>query len=354
MKIGIITHHYINNFGAFLQGYALQEGLKKTFPNDEIYIINCLNVKHFIINTLGWFRFYPQKETAKSWLSKIKLPKTFSSERKKHLNMTRLCFNASQINAMNFDCIVVGSDEVWNYEDKKSIAKVKFAEGLSCKNIIAYAPSVGKANINDNVPQYVIDGIKKFKGFSTRDELTEKLIHKITGEKAVRVLDPTFLHDMPRTENRYNTKPYILFYYCDNLPSKYFNIIKNYAHEQGMLLYGAGECNKEYDDITVNLTPFEWVQMFRDAHFVFTGTFHGTVFSILNRKQFGCYLTNASRIKKVGSLLDDMSICNRDITKTFDINSITSDIIDYDIVYEKINHKRAESFGFLNDTINSL
>ena len=40
MKIGILTHHYIKNYGAFLQVYALQENLKKAFPNDEIYVIN--------------------------------------------------------------------------------------------------------------------------------------------------------------------------------------------------------------------------------------------------------------------------------------------------------------------------
>ena len=31
MKIGILTHHFIANFGAFLQAYALQECLKREF-----------------------------------------------------------------------------------------------------------------------------------------------------------------------------------------------------------------------------------------------------------------------------------------------------------------------------------
>lgn len=62
MRIGILTHHYINNFGAFLQAYSLQQAIKELHPEDDVYIINCVNIKHFIINTGGWFRFYRKKE----------------------------------------------------------------------------------------------------------------------------------------------------------------------------------------------------------------------------------------------------------------------------------------------------
>ena len=55
-KIGILTHHYIHNYGAFLQGYALQEVIKNLYPNDEVYMVNYINKKHEIKNILGWFR----------------------------------------------------------------------------------------------------------------------------------------------------------------------------------------------------------------------------------------------------------------------------------------------------------
>lgn len=61
MKIGILTHHYINNFGAFLQAYSLQQAVQDLYPDDEVYIIDCINLKHFIINAGGWFRFYKIK-----------------------------------------------------------------------------------------------------------------------------------------------------------------------------------------------------------------------------------------------------------------------------------------------------
>ena len=59
MKIGILTHQYINNYGAFLQAWALREAIAELFPNDEVQIIDYVNLKHFIINAGGWFRYPP-------------------------------------------------------------------------------------------------------------------------------------------------------------------------------------------------------------------------------------------------------------------------------------------------------
>lgn len=233
MKIGILTHQYINNYGAFLQAWALREAIAELFPNDEVQIIDYVNLKHFIINAGGWFRFYKNRESFKDWMEKIKLPRTFAKARNQEMVLSKRCFNAKQINALDFDCIIVGSDEVWNYKDTKGNAALKFGEGLTCKNLIAYAPSVGKTAADECVPEYVIHGIKKFKKISARDDLTEQLVCNITGTAPERVLDPTFLAEFPRAELAAKKKPYILFYYCENLPHNILNQIFSYAKEQG-------------------------------------------------------------------------------------------------------------------------
>ena len=142
MKIGILTHQYINNYGAFLQAWALREAIAELFPNDEVQIIDYVNLKHFIINAGGWFRFYKNRESFKDWMEKIKLPRTFAKARNQEMILSKRCFNAKQINALDFDCIIVGSDEVWNYKDTKGNAALKFGEGLTCKNLIAYGKNV--------------------------------------------------------------------------------------------------------------------------------------------------------------------------------------------------------------------
>lgn len=347
-KIGILTHYYINNFGAFLQTYALAQAIEKNFPDDEVWIINNLNVKHFLINTAGWFRFYSGRENFKTWLEKIKLPHTFSKARKKYLKMTTLNFNAERINAEHFDCIIVGSDEVWNYMDPKANSKIKFGIGLECGRLIAYAPSSGKTTIDDPVPPYVKDGIKRFDSLSARDSNTAEIVKEITGKDCTMVLDPTFLAEFPEGKRMVPADKYILFYYCEKLPENILESIKAFARKNGYKLYGAGECNTMYDRITVNITPFEWVELFRHAEYVFTGTFHGAVFSILNRKQFGCYLTNESRIRKVNDLLRFLEIGDRTLTPEM---NVLGNVIDYDKIDKVIDEKKKISLDFLINSI---
>jgi len=347
MKIGILTHHYVSNYGAFLQAYALTEAVAKEFPEDTVEIIDYINIKHFVINFGGWFRFYPDRENLKCWLEKLRVPFTFSKARKDNLRLSPRCYTAEQVNRLQYDVIIVGSDEVWNYQDKKSGAQIKFGHGLTCKNIVAYAPSVG--NSQGDIPDMVSSGIKKFRAVSVRDESTGELVQKITGEKPARVLDPTCLAVCPSRQGRNVQKPYILFYYCDHLSETVKEKIFTYAARHGMAVYGAGECHSRYDAVTVNLHPFEWVDLFENAEYVFTGTFHGALFSILNRRQFWVHLTNKSRIRKVGCLLKEYGLTGRELDDTFSIDRATP--IDYPAVYAQLEEQREQSMTFLKTAI---
>lgn len=351
MKIGILTHHYINNFGAFLQAYSLQQVVKELCPNDEVYIIDDINLKHFIINVGGWFRFYRKRENFSNWFQKIQLPRTFGKARKKYMNLTKRCYKTKEVDALGSDCIIVGSDEVWNYKETKGNAKIKFGEGLSCKKLIAYAPSVGNTTGTD-IPEYVINGIKKFSAVSARDELTEKLASSIRNEPVCRVVDPTFLSDIPDEEVPGINQPYIMFYYCDGMADEEKEAIFKYAKENGYAVYGAGENDKRYTNTTVDLTPFQWVWMFRHASFVITGTFHGVVFSMLNHRQFTCYMTNPSRIKKVGSLLKEFGLYDRQSNGTAkNMLEILKQKIDYESFDIVAKQKVKESKKYLKDAI---
>lgn len=127
---------------------------------------------------------------------------------------------------------------------------------------------------------------------------------QVTGKHPQIVLDPTLLANWEvNVDSPVKKKDYILFYYCEHLPVHIKTQIFDYAHKNGLAVYGAGDSDKDYDECTVNLTPEEWVAMFKNARFVFTGTFHGVIFSILNHRQFKVYLTNKGRIAKVGNLL---------------------------------------------------
>lgn len=353
MRIGILTHHYINNYGAFLQAYSLQETLKMLYPNDEIIIINYTKKWHYFINTFGWFRFNFKKEKISGWVKKIKNPSMFKKSRKQELNLSKKCHNSKDINKLNCDLIIVGSDEVWNYEDKKSFFKEKFGYGLKSK-LVAYAPSVGKSKYNSSFKnQNIIKNIINFKNISSRDESTDDFIKHITKKDAIRVLDPTLLICFP-TKNVFkeSSEKYILFYYCDDISSFLMNQIKIFSEKNGYKLISAGESNKYCSNEYINVNPFEWVELFKNASYIFTGTFHGCVFSLKFHKPFSAFLTNKSRMIKVSSLLkmfymQDRIINNNFITLNFD----ELFKIDYSYFKKNFNYIYDSSLNFLKTCI---
>lgn len=355
-KIGILTHHYIHNYGAFLQGYALQEAIKKLYPNDEVYMVDYVNTKHAIKNTLGWFRYNPKKDSMKSYFQKTSLPKIFKKTQKKYYNLTNRVCSVDELNELGLDALVVGSDEVWHYED---IARhpMKFGYGVKINKILSYAPSTGSSNVKENLPEYVKEGLKNFTGLSARDDNAEMLVKNVLGKKATRVLDPTLLYEFPEYNSDFvkyiKSQKYILMYYCDNLPEDIRKRIIDYADKNNYKIFGAGEYKKWFTEAFVNIDPFEWVEMFKNAQFIFTGTFHGAVFSIKSKKDFYAYLTNPSRIKKVGSLLKQLNIENRIITDDNQEEKFETikDRIDYDKVYEILNKEKENSLDYLKDNI---
>lgn len=356
MKIGIITHHYIKNYGAFLQTYALQQYLTETYPEAEVVIVNYVNRKHKIINIGGCFRFFYKKESLKAYMEKIKIPATFSKAEKKYLNITKRVKNAEEINALGLDAIIIGSDEVWHYEDKAA-SPIKFACGLKADRILSYAPSCGGVNLEHPIPDYVKEGMKNFTSISARDDLSEKLTETILGYKPTRVLDPTLIYDFPVYEDafvkRLQKEKYILMYFVEKMPEEGHERIRKYAKEHGLKIYGAGEYAKYYSDITINVSPFQWVEMFRNAEFVFTGTFHGAVFSLITQRNFAAFLTNPSRVKKVNSLLGQFDLTER-IFKEEELGRIEQLLespIDYSTFNEKKAQVRQSSYDFLQEAL---
>lgn len=356
MKIGIITHHYIKNYGAFLQTYALQQYLTETYPDAEVVIVNYVNKKHKIINIGGCYRFFWKKESLRAYMHKIRIPGTFAAAEKKYLNITKTVKNAEEINALELDAIIIGSDEVWHYEDKAA-SPIKFAVGLKAKKIISYAPSCGGVDLSHPIPDYVKEGLKNFTSISARDDLSEELTERVLGFKPTRVLDPTLIYDFPAYEDdftrRLKQEKYILMYFVEKLAPEGHQKIIQYAKEHNLKIYGAGEYAKYYSDITINVSPFQWVEMFRNAEFVFTGTFHGAVFSLITQRNFAAYLTNPSRVKKVNSLLEQFDLSDR-IFKGDELErmeELLEHSIDYSAFNERKEQVRQSSYDFLEASL---
>ena len=358
MKIGVLTHHYVKNFGAFLQAYSLINLLEQEYPKAQIEFIDYRVLKHEYINSIHYFGYRPSRgDGLIGYINKIGLYFTHLKY-EKSLPKSKRYRSVEGINSANYDLIIVGSDEVWNYNDI-AYDPIKFGYGLT-SNVITYAVSAGNSKYDDGIYEEIKDGIEAFKAISVRDDITEQLVYDLTYQKAIRVLDPVFLCDFniqcrKKIKELVAQKEYILIYDCC-MSEKQINTLVKYAAGNNMNILGAGEYRKWYSSTsTVNVTPFEWIYLFEHAKAVITGTFHGTSFAIKYNKPFAVFATFQNRISKVRSLLRMFGMENRLVT---DPNISLTEIIDANISYNEVNkvieEMKEQSLDYLFSNINEF
>ena len=352
MKIGIITHHYVKNYGAFLQMKALYETLHLLYPKAEIKIINYVKKKHWWKNILHVLHFRKGVDTLKTYIQKIKQLIIFSKY-EHTIPRTKKIKNAKDILNLGLDIIIFGSDEIWNF-GASGYNPIKFGYGFENfkGKLIAYAPSAGYVNKKVEIPKEIILGLKNFNLISARDDTTIELVKNICNINVSKMLDPTFLYDFNYDIKEEGLKEikdkYILIYDC-KLTQEMIRILKEYALKNNYKIIGAGDYKDFYDEIKINLTPYEWVNLFRNAEKVITGTFHGTVFSIKYYKNFICFPTENNRIQKIGSLLKDMKLEKRllQVDKKENFHNMLNDNVDYSYAKEYIKNQVENAKRFL-------
>ena len=91
-----------------------------------------------------------------------------------------------------------------------------------------------------------------------------------------------------------------------------------------------------------NIGPSEFLYYIKNAEFVLTNSFHGTVFSVLYEKQFYCVYEKNTRIE---NLLEFIDATNRHIRNEQMIDM--SQVVDYSDVSGKLEAYRKQSVDYL-------
>ena len=341
-----------------MQAKALLSEINEMYPNAKVEFINYRVKKHERVNSVHFFGFKPKRgDTLFGFIEKIKLFYTHKKAEKSLPQSVRVN-SASDINSLDYDLIIVGSDEVWNFNDV-AYSSIKFGYGLKCPHV-SYSASVGGSSANDdNIPPKVKIGLKNFRNISVRDEKTEEFVEFLIEHKVTRTLDPVYLYSYKltvrkKTKRIVNEKPYILIYDC-RLENKQVEELITYAKKNNYRILGAGEYRNWYSTVsTTNITPYEWAYLFQNALAVVTGTFHGTSFAIKYNKPFVAYLTEQNRINKVGSLLQEFKLTNRIVDSTGDIIKVLVQPIDYKEVNAILDQKRIISIEYLRECIDEV
>lgn len=281
MKIGIITVHDSANFGSYLQAFALKTTLEEMGHDVE------------------FIRTRTRKEAKKVFMGSkknlIQYVKSYTTNLEKYNIFVEDIndlpeINEEEVNPTTIDLIIIGSDELWNVR-KKVFTRPCFY-GMNQKNIskITYAVSIGQAILED-FKKYsnLVQGIKEIDSILVRDTISKNVIEELTQKQIAIVCDPTFLIDLEKFEKPYQNpvkQDYILIY-SYNFTKKQEKNIKKFAKENNLAIVSV--CLKHnWSDFHINCSPKEFCQVIKEAKYVVTTTFHGTIFSILNKKQFIC------------------------------------------------------------------
>lgn len=105
MKIGILTHHYVKNYGAFLQMKGMYETLQRLYPEAEVTVINYVNQKHWRRNIIHILHFRPGVDTLSTYVEKIRQLRTFTKY-ERSIPRTRPVKTAKEIIDLKLDLLL--------------------------------------------------------------------------------------------------------------------------------------------------------------------------------------------------------------------------------------------------------
>lgn len=335
MKIGILTYHYGYNFGGVLQCYALQQTLKDLGYND-VHVINCIpsRLKFY----LGGIPRKRQLSTIYDWYLRARYGKqcrkAFNDFREEFLSQTKFIKrSALPQNINNFDALIVGSDQIWNFREQSNGMFFLNWEPQFKGKKIAYAPCCGKNEVNENYRKQLEKALNDFDVLSVRNFETLSFVKGIIGKSPQIVPDPTCLYnfkeliDSKKLINENYIFTYILGNDINGSNAKAISLLKEKFPGRKVIASVIAYSNPKKiswaDEIIYDLSPIEWLSMIQHADLVFTDSFHGTIFSMKFNVPFITYYAEERRKARFIELqaqfdISENIVSNLDQIKSFE------------------------------------
>ena len=355
MKVAILTQPLGHNYGGLIQAYALQkylielgcevETLDRRRPR-SIYLLTKTYFLNFIRLALGRIVSIPTPRKQALVLRQL------VEFRDRRIIMSRRITGErdlrSYCRANKFEAYIVGSDQVWRPRYSPSLLNfyLDFVEDLkSPATRLAYAASFGVDSweYSDGLTDRCKLLVEHFSAVSVRENSAIRLCKNKFGITAKCVVDPTLLlepeeYDLLINEGNENKEGCALSYLLDSDQEKRFiaeMVGKTLAVEvfSFMPKYSVEQVHSR-DINKCSLPSVEtWLQAFRDASFVVTDSFHGTVLAILFNKPFIAIGNSARGMARFESLLFQFKLLDRLVKRAGEVNAkLIQSQIDWDTV----------------------
>ena len=390
MKTATATWISYNNYGTLLQAYALQKQLELLGHENVILNDSQILKEFFAAKRKSAPPAEPARKAAEpapeGALQRVKRlladpgvlsrrllarfdPKRYGAP---YEDSQRACqaFKAHSLNILDvqpgeldrlndrFDAFLCGSDQVWSVFDSifNPYYYLDFARGRK----IAYAPCLGTDQIPDSTAGRIRELLADFTAISARENVSAKQLSEITGREVAWVCDPTLLHDRDfwsdfAGEAPQRRKKYLLCYFLESNPW-YFDRAKALAKRMGLkirLVPSRWEHLGSQYVIDEAIGPREFVALFRDASYVLTDSYHGSIFSLIFEKDFQYLLRfalddPASQNIRVQSLFGRLGLEDRVVTQQ---SHAVQMHMNYQPIQRKLAEFRAESGAYLERSL---
>ena len=373
-KIGILTVHKIANNGSLLQAFATQRALHNLGYDSEIIDYDYPNKFHLDgginIGIVGKVSIFFKSAI----LSLIKLlfykngisaRKTVSDFVSKHLRLSPKRYKSGEeirANPPSYDVYVSGSDQIWNprYMKGDGVYFLDFVKNGAKK--ISYASSVAVTEMEEPMRKSYSERLSAYSSISLREKTGADLIERLTGKKTSLVCDPTLLLMRGEWDSFISpptikiAKPYILAYilsYSYNPYPEVFSLLEDLKKKTGLpvvfLSLPPREAFRAFSSTKIaSASPSDFINLIKNASYVFTTSFHGSIFSLIYNRPLVCYTNpNDSRLT---DLLETMGCANCAVP--FGSRSLPDDIqIDIGVVNARMEKFREESYSYIKNAI---
>ncbi len=358
--------HKVVNFGSALQACALLKKIRDLgydaelidykYPNaihkegQSFFHEAIIQTIHFLNSAIVGFPTVRQKTRYKRFwkenfvLSSEKYPTPQSIEN----------------NPPIYDVYVTGSDQVWNANFTKSDTTFLLSFAPKKARRISYSSSFALNTIPDKYESFFAKYLPLYNHISVREESGVDLANKYGKTTAEWVCDPTLLltkqewATIAKGGKVYKKKPYILVfllaYSFDPFPEVDY-IVNKVQKELGLhVIYldaGKRDYFKPNSHVVKDAGPKEFINLFLNAEFIITSSFHGTAFSINFGKPFISIIERDNPDSRIGSLLKRVGLEEYGVS----YNSKDFVIPTHPNNHSKLNDFREYSLKYLKNSI---
>ena len=355
-KVGIMSMQRIANYGSFLQAYALKQLIEEVGCNVEfvdyhvgapVIAENADSKNKFVRKVEKGLETFQYQAPFLHKLSFIRYKQSFAQKYMPLLGITdEMNYNPT------LDCLVIGSDEVFNCIQKNSnvgYSPELFGKDNHAKRLITYAASFGNTTLEKLTKYKKADEVgallKKFDAISVRDANSGAITEQLTGKEPVYNLDPVLTYDYMNCCNKIpqiqtDEKYLILYAYAGRISNDEADWISAYAKKKNLQVYAIGGIQKCADRF-VDCSPF---------------TFHGSIFSVITHRSFTTLIRKSvgngyGNEEKLSDLLKRLGLTERMTTKVEDAESINEKAIDYAKVDELLKAHREVAKEYLRKNL---